>query len=68
MTLQKTLNLHNLTDHVAVVKAVMCVNISALAVGSMAGYLETNTERSAAAAEYSSRFSSSVLSRALKEL
>jgi hypothetical protein len=38
VTLQKTINLHNLTDHVAVVKAVMCVNVSALAVGSMAGY------------------------------
>ena len=38
VTLQKTIDLHNLTDHVAVVKAVMCVNVSALAVGSMAGY------------------------------
>ena len=30
--------------------------------------LETNAKRSAAAAKYSSRFSGSVLSRALKEL
>ena len=35
---------------------------------NVGGYLETNAERSAAAAEYSSRFSISVLSRALKEL
>ena len=36
--------------------------------GELDKYLETNEKRSAAAAYYSSRFSSSVLSRALKEL
>ena len=36
--------------------------------GSADSKLETNTERSTCAAEYSSRFSSSVLSRTVKEL